>query len=395
MKQVIQLPEPLTADELMAQIHANSLLDYEFHQLRNDFQTFFIDICTGKKNLPFTLDPFFKHIFDVDVYPERLASFLSAILNQPVTVEQILPNQHGQLVEGGSFVIMDIIVRLADGSIVNVEIQRNPYQFQGERLSCYSADLVMRQYQQIHSKTNSGYKDMKPVYSIVLYETSSANFKKFPDQYIHRGGWRFDTDLQLNMLQQFICIPLDIFKKITDNKSTITNELEAWLTFLSSTNPHRIQAVIQKYPEFIKVYQSAFTLRRDIKEVFSMFSDALRILDRNEEARYYSELETKIPALEAQVKEKEAQLQQQKNQLQQQDEQLQQQDKQLQQQDKQLQQQYHELQETHSQLLEKSTQLQETNAQLLEKDSQLQEKNARLQEKDKEIAQLKAMLKNR
>ena len=162
-----------------------------------------------------------------------------------------------------------------------MEIQRNPYQFQGERLSCYSADLVMRQYQQIHSKTNSGYKDMKPVYSIVLYETSSANFKSIPDQYIHRGGWRFDTGLQLNMLQQFICIPLDIFKKITDNKSTITNELEAWLTFLSSTNPQRIQAVIQQYPEFMNIYQSAFTLRRDIKEVFSMFSDALRILDRN------------------------------------------------------------------------------------------------------------------
>ena len=105
----------------------------------------------------------------------------------------------------------------------------------------------------------------------------------------------------IQILQQ--CIPLDIFKKITDNKSTITNELEAWLTFLSSTNPQRIQAVIQQYPEFIKVYQSAFTLRRDIKEVFSMFSDALRILDRNEEARYYSELEMKVPKLETELKE--------------------------------------------------------------------------------------------
>ena len=30
MKQIIQLPEPLTIDELMAQIHANSMLDYDF-----------------------------------------------------------------------------------------------------------------------------------------------------------------------------------------------------------------------------------------------------------------------------------------------------------------------------------------------------------------------------
>ena len=364
MKQVIQLPEPLTVDELMAQIRSNSMIDYEFHQLRNEFQTFFIDICTGKRSLPFTLDPFFKHIFDVDAYPERLAGFLSAILNQPVTIEQILPNQHGQLVEGGSFVIMDIVVRLADGSIVNVEIQRNPYQFQGERLSCYSADLVMRQYQQIRSKTDSGYKDMKPVYSIVLYETSSANFKKFADQYIHRGGWQFDTGLQLNMLQQFICIPLDIFKKITDNKSTITNELEAWLTFLSSTNPHRIQAVIQKYPEFIKVYQSAFTLRHDIREVFSMFSDALRILDRNEEARYYSELETKIPVLEAQVKQQEELLRQQDNQLQQSKEQLQQ----------------------------SKEQLQQSKEQLQQKEEQIQQQDNQIQQQQDEIARLTALL---
>ena len=145
----------------------------------------------------------------------------------------------------------------------------------------------------------------------------------------------------IQILQQ--CIPLDIFKKITDNKSTITNELEAWLTFLSSTNPQRIQAVIQQYPEFMNIYQSAFTLRRDIKEVFSMFSDALRILDRNEEARYYSELETRIPVLEALVKEKEA-------------------------------------------LVKEQTTLNK------KQEVQLKEQKEQLEEKDKEIAQLKAML---
>ena len=367
MKQIIQLPEPLTIDELMAQIHANSMLDYDFHQLKNHSQAFFIDICTGKKSLPFTLDPFFKHLFDVDVYPNRLASFLSAILNQPVTIEQILPNQHGQLVEGGSFIIMDIIVRLADGSIVNVEIQRNPYTFQGERLSCYSADLVMRQYQKIRSHKDSGYKDMKPVYSIILYETSTANFKKFSDQYIHRGGWRFDTGLELNMLQQFICIPLDIFKEITDNKSNITNELEAWLTFLSSTNPKRIQAVVQTYPEFMDIYQDAFILRRDIKEVFSMFSEALRILDRNEEAQFYSELKTKIPELENTVRQKDSLIQQQESQLQQQKGQLQQQENQLHQQENQLQQQENQLQQQENQLRQKDAEIARLSALLEEK----------------------------
>ena len=166
----------------------------------------------------------------------------------------------------------------------------------------------------------------------------------------------------IQILQQ--CIPLDIFKKITDNKSTITNELEAWLTFLSSTNPQRIQAVIQQYPEFIKVYQSAFTLRRDIKEVFSMFSDALRILDRNEEARYYSELETRIPVLEALVKEKEALVKEQEALV----------------------------KEQEAQVKEQTTLNKKQEVQLKEQKEQLEEKDNLLEEKDKEIAQLKAML---
>ena len=74
-----------------------------------------------------------------------------------------------------------------------------------------------------------------------------------------------------------------------------------------------------------------------------MFSDALRILDRNEEARYYSELETRIPVLEALVKEKEALVKEQE-------------------------------------------------ALVKEQEALVEEQKDLLEEKDKEIAQLKAML---
>ena len=40
-------------------------------------------------------------------------------------------------------------------------------------------------------------------------------------------------------------IPLDIFRKITEN-GCIKNEVEAWLTFLSTDEPERITSLIAK-----------------------------------------------------------------------------------------------------------------------------------------------------
>lgn len=40
-------------------------------------------------------------------------------------------------------------MRMSDGSIANIEIQKVPYDFPAERISCYSADLVLRQYKML------------------------------------------------------------------------------------------------------------------------------------------------------------------------------------------------------------------------------------------------------
>lgn len=37
---------------------------------------------------------------------------------------------------------MDIVVELEDGSIADVEVQKVGYAFPGERMACYSADML-------------------------------------------------------------------------------------------------------------------------------------------------------------------------------------------------------------------------------------------------------------
>ena len=54
----------------------------------------------------------------------------------------------------------------------------------------------------------------------------------YPDIFYCHSKQVFDCGMDLNLLQEFIMISLDIFQKKMHNKP-IEAELEAWLTFLS------------------------------------------------------------------------------------------------------------------------------------------------------------------
>ena len=76
--------------------------------------------------------------------------------------------------------IMDLVARTDDGFIVNVEIQKQGYDFPGQRMSCYASDLLLRQYIKAkkmpdHSTHDFSYRDIKPVYVIVIFEHTARN----------------------------------------------------------------------------------------------------------------------------------------------------------------------------------------------------------------------------
>ena len=57
-----------------------------------------------------------------------------------------------------------------------------------------------------------------------------------------------DMGLQLNVLQQYIFVPLDVFRKNLA-KYRIRSELDAWLAFLSSDSPKVICTLIEQKKE--------------------------------------------------------------------------------------------------------------------------------------------------
>jgi len=82
------------------------------------------------------------------------------------------------------------------------------------------------------------------------------------------------------MLQQYVFIPLDIFKKNLQNKG-ITGRLDAWLLFLSVDNPEQIEMLLEKYLEFQKLYEEVYEICENVERVMEMFSKELQELDRN------------------------------------------------------------------------------------------------------------------
>lgn len=270
--------------ELLWQIKNSQKLLSIYEKWGKDSQQEFLNFRTGVRGIKFLYDSFFKEVMNPESTPERLNNFLSLLLGKTVTVKTVLPNDSSRIADESSLLITDIVVELDTGSLANVEIQKIGYYFPGQRCACYGSDLLLRQYKRIRSEKGKkfSYKDIRDVYTIVLFEKSSAEFKNYPHQYLHIFSQRSNTGLEIDFLQKYLLIPLDIFLDFYQNNNRIIhNKLEAWLLFLSSDQPEDILNLIKKYPEFQAMYNQAYQMCRNVEDIMGLFSEELRMLDQN------------------------------------------------------------------------------------------------------------------
>ena len=308
-------PDIRTREEILNDIETNHTLKKEFYSWSYERREEFLNICTGMRGLKITYDPYFKEIFNPEYDPGRLSDLLSALLGMKVRVIKVLPNDSVRIASENTLLITDIVVELADGSIANVEMQKIGYMFMGERASCYSADLLLRQYKRLRDKMKNtfSYTEVKPVYTIIFFEKSPHEFHKYPDTYIHHIESKSDTGVNINMLQKYFFVPLDIFREKVQNKLiSIDNKLEAWLSFLSADDPETIITIIQKYPEFKPLYKDIYKMCRNTECIMRLFSEELEIMDNNtvqlmidEQARQIAENEKALAESEKALTESE------------------------------------------------------------------------------------------
>ena len=315
------LGEPISREQALTRIKKDASVYEKFLDLSEKAREDILGFIQGIKGLPILYDGFYKHVFDPEVHPERLEDFLSQLFGEPVVIEQVLAKEGNKLVEEGSLVVMDIIVRLSDGSIIDVEMQKHGYLFTGERSSCYVSDMIMRQYNRVRKKKKKDFKfnHMKPVHLVVLLEKSTKEFKAVAPAYIHRLENQFDSGVDVNILSNLTYISLDTFSNVREN---INNKMDAWLTFLSSDKPEDIISLVEKYPEFKECYQDITAFRKKPKELIDMFSEALLEMDKNTAKYMIEEQQRELEEQKLELEENKKILEENKKELEKKDKQI-------------------------------------------------------------------------
>ena len=297
----LYFPAIRSREELLQRIRSDSDMMAIFDSWSVEQREEFLDMCTGNRGVKILYDQFFKEIFAPDVHPERLEELLSLILKAKVKIVKILPNDSPRIAAEKSLLAMDIIVQLEDGSLANIEVQKIGYAFPGQRSACYSADLLLRQYRRVRNEKGKkfSYRDIKKVYTIVFFEKSTKEFHRKKEQFIHRMKQHSDTGVEVELLQEYIFVTLDNFIKVLHNGSVnINNELEAWLTFLSSNEPEYIIQLIKQYPKFKEYYEEVYEMCLEVDEIMGIFSEELAILDSNTVDYMMDEMQAEIDKLQ-------------------------------------------------------------------------------------------------
>ena len=313
-------------EDIKQEIRENPKLLEKYREWDEEQQEEFLDYCTGVKGVKVLYDAFFKEIMNPENTPERLNELLSLLLGQSVTIKRVLPGDSTRLADEQSLLIMDILVELADTSLANVEVQKIGYRFPGQRSACYSSDLLLRQYKRVkgEKKKAFSYKDIKSVYTIVFFETSIKEFHEYPQNYIHKFKQQSDTGLELELLQKYVFIPLDIFRTIYHNNvksngknggGNCWNRTEAWLTFLSTDEPEIIIELISQYPEFKEMYEEIYVMCQNVEKVMEMFSKELIQLDRNTVQYMIDEMQDTIDVQKEELEAKQETIDTQKGEL--------------------------------------------------------------------------------
>ena len=159
-------------------------------------------------------------------------------------------------------------------------------------MSCYSADLLLRQYEQVKNrlKKHFNYSSINKVYTIVIFENTDSETTNVPvyqafhaepvaDKYLHHGKITFDTGLNLEFLQEFYLISLDVFREVGYAKDD--KELTAWLSLLATNTYEDASLLCQKYPWMNEIFEEISEYIHNPEEVVRMFSEALKMMDDN------------------------------------------------------------------------------------------------------------------
>lgn len=138
----------------------------------------------------------------------------------------------------------------------------------GDRLSRFISSVLGKEVKVLHSSGNEGFRHSVHSKGIIL-EKSSAVFHESAE-YIHHFKQRSDTGLELELVQYYDYVCLDMFKK---KSPRVASELESWLRFFTIERVDDMKVFLQENPGFQSVYDYAIMMTKDREGLLSMLSE--------------------------------------------------------------------------------------------------------------------------
>ena len=126
-------------------------------------------------------------------------------------------------------------------------------------------------------------------------DESSSEFRAVRPEYIHTRSISYSSGALLTDLEKVTYISLDTYRETAQNE--INTALDAWLTFFSFEDSDHVLNLVDTYPEFLPLYEDIAEFRKHPEEVLGMFSEALRIMDRNTTKYMFEELNETVADL--------------------------------------------------------------------------------------------------
>ena len=105
--------------------------------------------------------------------------------------------------------------------------------------------------------------------------------------------------------------------------------MDAWLAFLSMDDPDMIIQLITEYPEFKAMYQQAYEICRNVEALMGIFSEELRIMDRNTVKYMVDQMQEEIDSQKQEINSQKQEINSQKQEIDSQRRKLEQKDNQL------------------------------------------------------------------
>ena len=98
--------------------------------------------------------------------------------------------------------------------------------------------------------------------------------------------------------------------------------MDAWLAFLSMDDPDIIIRLITEYPEFKAMYQQVYEICRNVEALMGIFSEELRIMDRNTVKYMVDQMQEEIDSQKQEINSQKQEIDIQRQKLEQKDNQL-------------------------------------------------------------------------